>query len=262
MNFDLYQVDAFTNNVFSGNPACVVPLKAWLSDDILLKIAQENAVSETAFFIDKEKDIELRWFTPDQEIDLCGHATLSTAHVLKSVLNYSSDKILFNTMSGQLKVTYKDDLYYLDFPSRKAKSAILPKEIEMSLNIKPKEVFKSRDYMLVYDSQEEVENIKINRHFFDQISLGYGGVIVTAKGDLVDFVSRYFTPQATILEDPVTGSAHCTLTPFWSSRLRKKELNALQISNRGGRLICKDMLGRIIIGGEARVFSKGSFSLK
>ena len=262
MNFDLYQVDAFTNNIFSGNPACVVPLKAWLSDDILLKIAQENAVSETAFFIDKGKDIDLRWFTPDQEIDLCGHATLSTAHVLKSVLNYSSNKILFNTMSGQLKVTYKDDLYYLDFPSRKAKSAILPKEIEMSLNIQPKEVFKSRDYMLVYESQKEIENIKINRHFFDQINLGHGGVIVTAKGDLVDFVSRYFTPQATILEDPVTGSAHCTLTPFWSSKLRKKELNALQVSNRGGKLICKDILDRVIIGGEARVFSIGSFSLK
>ena len=262
MNFDLYQVDAFTNNIFSGNPACVVPLKAWLSDDILLKIAQENAVSETAFFIDKGKDIDLRWFTPDQEIDLCGHATLSAAHVLKSVLNYSSNKILFNTMSGQLKVTYKDDLYYLDFPSRKAKSAILPKEIEMSLNIQPKEVFKSRDYMLVYESQKEIENIKINRHFFDQINLGHGGVIVTAKGDLVDFVSRYFTPQATILEDPVTGSAHCTLTPFWSSKIGKKELNALQISNRGGKLICKDMLDRVIIGGEARIFSKGSFNLK
>ena len=262
MNFDLYQVDAFTNNIFSGNPACVVPLKTWLSDDILLKIAQENAVSETAFFIDKGKDIDLRWFTPDQEIDLCGHATLSTAHVLKSVLNYSSSKILFNTMSGQLKVTYRDSLYYLDFPSRKAKSAILPKEIELSLNIQPKEVFKSRDYMLVYETQKEVKDIKINRHFFDEISLGHGGVIVTAKGNLVDFVSRYFTPQATILEDPVTGSAHCTLTPFWSSRLRKKELNALQISNRGGKLICKDMLDRVVIGGGARIFSKGSFSLK
>ena len=239
MNFDLYQVDAFTNNIFSGNPACVVPLKAWLTDDILLKIAQENAVSETAFFIDKGKDVDLRWFTPDQEIDLCGHATLSTAHVLKSVLNYTSNKILFNTMSGQLKVIYKDDLYYLDFPSRKAKSAILPKEIEMSLNIQPKEVFKSRDYMLVYESQKEVEDIKINRQFFDKINLCHGGVIVTSKGDVVDFVSRYFTPQATILEDPVTGSAHCTLTPFWSFTLGKKELNALQISNRGGKLICK-----------------------
>ena len=119
MNFDLYQVDAFTDHIFSGNPACVVPLKTWLSDDILLKIAKENAVSETAFFIDNGKDIDLRWFTPDQEIDLCGHATLSTAHVLKSILNYSLNKIIFNTMSGELKVTYRDGFYYLDFPSRK-----------------------------------------------------------------------------------------------------------------------------------------------
>ena len=262
MNFDLYQVDAFTDHIFSGNPACVVPLKTWLSDDILLKIAKENAVSETAFFIDNGKDIDLRWFTPDQEIDLCGHATLSTAHVLKSILNYSLNKIIFNTMSGELKVTYRDGFYYLDFPSRKAKPAILPREIELSLNIQPKEVFKSRDYMLVYESQKEVEDIKINRQFFDKINLGHGGVIVTSIGDKVDFVSRYFTPQATILEDPVTGSAHCTLTPFWSSKIGKKELNALQISNRGGKLICKDMLDRVIIGGEARIFSKGSFNLK
>lgn len=262
MNFELYQVDAFTNHIFSGNPACVVPLKKWLPDNILLKIAQENAVSETAFFIKNGKDVDLRWFTPDHEIDLCGHATLSTAHVLKSILKYSSNEILFNTMSGILKVNFSDGIYYLDFPSRKAKSSVLPKEIKLSLNIQPKEVFKSRDYMLVYDSQKEVEDIRINRHFFDQINLGHGGVIVTAKGDLVDFVSRYFTPQATILEDPVTGSAHCTLTPFWSSRLHKKELDALQISNRGGKLICKDMLDRVIIGGKGRIFSIGSFCLK
>ena len=164
-------------------------------------------------------------------------------------------------MSGKLKVTCKDNFYYLNFPSRKPRSVLLPKEIEQSLNIQPKEVFKSRDYMLVYESQKEIENIKINRHFFDQINLGHGGVIVTAKGDKVDFVSRYFTPQATILEDSVTGSAHCTLIPFWSSRLLKKELEALQISDRGGRLTCVDMLDRVIIGGEAKVFSIGEFNL-
>ncbi len=268
MKFNIYQVDAFTDQIFSGNPACVVPLKKWLPDNILLKIAKENAVSETAFFIDNGEDFHLRWFTPDQEIDLCGHATLATAYVLKSVLKHSSNDFFFNTISGKLKVNYRANfmtvrpLYYLDFPSRKAEPAILPREIELSLNIQPKEIFKSRDYMLVYESQKEVEEIEINRHFFDQINLGHGGVIVTSKGDVVDFVSRYFTPEATILEDPVTGSAHCTLTPFWSSRLGKKELNALQISNRGGKLICVDMLDRVIIGGEARLFSIGSFCLK
>ena len=262
MKYNVYQVDAFTNQVFSGNPACVIPLKKWLSDNILLKIAQENAVSETAFFIDDGDDIHLRWFTPDQEIDLCGHATLATAYVLKSILKYHLNEIKFNTMSGKLKVTCKDNFYYLDFPSRNPQSALLPKEIELSLNLQPKEVFKSRDYMLVYDTQKEIEEIKINRFYFDQINLGHGGVIVTAKGNTSDFVSRYFTPQATILEDSVTGSAHCTLIPFWSSRLCKKELEALQISKRGGKLLCRDMLDRVIIGGEAKIYSKGEFTLR
>ena len=262
VNYHIYQVDAFTNNIFSGNPACVIPLKYWLEDNVLLKIAQENAVSETAFFIDNGNSIDLRWFTPDIEIDLCGHATLATAHVLKTIFKYPVNKIEFNTMSGKLKVDFKDDFYYLDFPSRKPKTALLPKEIKMALNIQPKQVFKSRDYMLVYDSQKEIEEIQINKNFFDQINLGYGGVIVTAKGDSVDFVSRYFTPQATILEDAATGSAHCTLIPFWSSKLLKKKLKALQVSNRGGLLRCEDIGDRVKIGGQARIFSKGVFTLK
>ena len=255
MNYRIYQVDTFTNNLSGGNPACVVPLKEWLSDDILLKIAQENSVAETAFFIDNGNDIHLRWFTPEYEIDLCGHATLATAYILKSILKYSLNEIIFNTLSGKLTVTYSENLYYLDFPSRKPQPVLLPKEIKLSLNIQPQEVFKSRDYMLVYQSEQEIRDIKINRQFFDQINLGCGGVIITAKGNSVDFVSRFFTPQATILEDPVTGSAHCTLIPFWSSRLLKKDLEALQISNRGGRLLCKDMSERVIIGGQARFFS-------
>ena len=257
MKYNIYQVDAFTNQIFGGNPACVMPLKKWMSDSILLKIAQENAVSETAFFIDNGNDFHLRWFTPDQEIDLCGHATLATAHVLKSIFKHPLNEIYFNTMSGKLKVTCRESFYYLDFPSRKAKPALLPKEIELSLNMQPKEVFKSRDYMLVYETQKEIEEIKINRHYFDQINLGHGGVIVTAKGNSSDFVSRYFTPQATILEDSVTGSAHCTLIPFWSSRLLKKELEAFQISSRGGKLLCIDMSDRVIIGGEAKVYFIG-----
>ena len=146
MNLKLFQVDAFSNHVFSGNPACVVPLKTWLSNDILLKIAQENAVSETAFFIDNGKYFELRWFTPDHEIDLCGHATLAAAHVIKSILKRFSSKILFKTMSGDLVVTFDKGIYYLDFPSRKPDNEILPKEIKLSLNIQPQEVLKSRDF--------------------------------------------------------------------------------------------------------------------
>jgi PhzF family phenazine biosynthesis protein len=259
MKLDLYQIDAFTNTVFGGNPACVVPLDEWLSDDLLLKITRENAVAETAFYVDKGDKIHLRWFTPDIEMDLCGHATLATAHCLKSILNYPKDKIIFETLSGDLTVFMQNDFYFLDFPSRMPLISKLPEIIEKSLNILPKEVFKSRDYVLIYDSQEDIKNIKIDRQTFDQINLNPGGVIVTSKGNDCDFVSRFFTPQALILEDPVTGSAHCSLIPFWSKRLNKKELSAMQISERVGTLNCQDKNDRVIISGQAKTYSIGTF---
>ena len=258
MTLDLYQIDAFTNTVFGGNPACVVPLTSWLPDDILLKITQENAVAETAFFVPKGNKFHLRWFTPEIEMDLCGHATLATAHCLKKILDYPANNIVFETVSGDLSVCVKDDFYFLDFPSRMPVLAALPKIIEKSLNIVPKEVYKSRDYVLVYDTEEEIKNIKINRQVFDQINLDTGGVIVTSKGTACDFVSRFFTPQASILEDPVTGSAHCSLIPFWAKKLHKKELTALQLSKRRGTLNCLDKNDRVIISGQARTYSIGS----
>lgn len=258
MKLELYQIDAFTDKTFGGNPACVVPLTHWLADDILLKITKENAVAETAFFVDKGDKIHLRWFTPDIEMDLCGHATLATAHCLKSILKYPKDKILFETLSGDLTVLVEDDLYHLDFPSRMPVVSQLPETIYKALNIPPKEVYKARDYLLVYDTQKEIEEIKINRHMFDKININPGGVIVTAKGENCDFVSRFFTPQASILEDPVTGSAHCSLTPFWSSRLKKNQLNALQISDRGGTLQCQNKKDRVLISGKAKTYSIGT----
>lgn len=257
MKLDLYQIDAFTDNVFGGNPACVVPLKEWLPDEILLKITQENAVAETAFFIDKGDKIHLRWFTPEIEMDLCGHATLATAHCLKSILNYPNDNIIFETLSGELTVHYDNEYYYLDLPSRIPKPSELPETIKKALSIAPTEVFKSRDYLLVYDSEEHIKNINIDRNQFDQINLDPGGVIVTAKGSNCDFVSRFFTPQASILEDPVTGSAHCSLVPFWSSRLRKEKLKAIQLSDRIGRLQCQNKGDRVIISGKAKTYSIG-----
>ena len=258
MKLELYQIDTFTDKTFGGNPACVVPLTNWLPDHILLKIAQENAVSETAFFVDREDKIHLRWFTPEIEMDLCGHATLATAHCLKSILNYPKDKMIFETQSGDLTVSMKNDLYNLDFPSRMSISSELPDIIRKSLNIEPSEVYKSRDYMLVYDTEQEIENIKVDRHEFDQINLDPGGVIVTAKGESCDFVSRFFTPQASILEDPVTGSAHCSLIPFWSLRLGKDKLNATQISDRVGKLYCQNKKDRVIISGKAKTYSIGN----
>ena len=190
-------------------------------------------------------------------MDLCGHATLATAHCIKTILKYDSNNIVFETLSGDLSVCVEDDFYFLDFPSRMPVPSTLPKPIEKALNIAPKEVYKSRDYVLVYNTEQEIKNIKINRQFFDQINLNTGGVIVTSKGTNCDFVSRFFTPQASILEDPVTGSAHCSLIPFWAKKLDKKELSAQQLSKRGGVLNCLDKNDRVIISGQAKTYSVG-----
>ena len=261
MKFKYYQVDSFTNEIFKGNPACVVQLNNWLDDDLLLKIAQENAVAETAFFISNGDTFKLRWFTPDIEIDLCGHATLATAFVIKTCVNNKLDKITFETMSGILRVEIVNNTYFLDFPSRVAKPSSLPIEIEKSLNLQPIEIYKSRDYLLIYKNQSEVENILINRNYFDKINLGYGGVIVSSIGNTSDFVSRFFTPQATILEDPVTGSSHCSLIPYWSKKLNKNEMTATQLSKRTGLLKCQNMKDRVKIGGKAVLYSCGEFNI-
>ena len=257
MELNLYQIDAFTDSIFGGNPACIVPLENWLDDKILLKIAQENAVAETAFFVDQGDKIHLRWFTPEIEMDLCGHATLATAHCLKTILHYTDNKIIFETLSGDLTVLVEHGLYKLDFPSRMPIASVLPESIEKSLNIQPVEVFKSRDYVLVYENEAQIRDIQINRQFFDQINLTTGGVIVTAPGILCDFVSRFFTPQASILEDPVTGSAHCSLIPFWAERLQKDKLYAMQVSNRVGKLFCENNGGRVLISGHAKTYAIG-----
>lgn len=259
MKYTLYQIDAFTDKVFGGNPACIVPLDKWLTKDIMLQIAKENSVAETAFFVNKGDKIHLRWFTPEIEMDLCGHATLAAAHCLKTILKYKSDNIVFETLSGDLNVLVENGIYKMNFPSRMPTADHLPETILESLNIKPNEVLKARDYVLVYKTETEIRNIKIDRQLFDQINLDPGGVIVTAIGDKCDFVSRFFTPQASILEDPVTGSAHCSLIPFWAARLNKKELYALQVSERTGKLYCEDKGSRVIISGQAKTYSIGNF---
>ena len=257
----IFQIDVFSNKVFGGNSACVVPLENWLKDEILLKIAQENAVAETAFFVNRGKNFHLRWFTPDIEMDLCGHATLATAHCILPELKLESEKVIFETLSGELEVSLNNGLYLMDLPTRDAIIATLPYEIKNALNIQPKKVLKARDYLLVYESQKEIEDIVVNREVFDQINLNPGGVIVTAKGDNCDFVSRFFTPQSTILEDPVTGSAHCTLTPYWSNELLKKRMNAQQVSERKGELICELKKDRVEISGKAITYFEGYISL-
>ena len=261
MKLPIFQIDAFSDKVFGGNPACVVALENWLKDEVLLKIAQENAVAETAFFVKKGNNFHLRWFTPDIEMDLCGHATLATAHCILSELKLESEKVIFETLSGKLEVSLNNGRYLMDLPRRDPIAATLPDEIKNALNIQPKKVLKARDYLLVYENQKEIEDIVINRELFDQININPGGVIVTAKGDHCDFVSRFFTPQATILEDPVTGSAHCTLTPYWSNKFLKKRMNAQQISERKGELICELKKDRVEISGKAITYFEGYISI-
>lgn len=268
MKLEIYQVDAFTDQIFGGNSACVVPLGEWLPDEMLLKIARENAVAETAFFVPcsatKQKDREaadfnLRWFTPEIEMDLCGHATLAAAHILKNVLHFAGDYMVFHSRSGILQVSAENDLYTLDFPSRVPVKAELPSIIKEALGEQPSEVLLSRDFVLVYSTEQAVRDIKINRQIVDQVNLDPGGIIVTAPGDHCDFVSRFFTPQASIFEDPVTGSAHCSLIPYWSKRLHKKKMIALQLSDRVGKLFCEDKGERVLIAGKAKTYLVGSF---
>ena len=257
MKFNIYQINAFTDEPFGGNPACVIPLKSWLPESLMLKIAKENAVAETAFFILEKNNILLRWFTPEIEMDLCGHATLATAHCLKTLLGFESDEIFLSTQCGELKVNCLNGFYYLNLPSRKPIPAVLPEVISQSLNIQPIEVWKSRDYMLVYKSESEISTLKIDKEIFDKINLDPGGVIVTSQGENCDFVSRFFTPQSSILEDPVTGSAHCSLIPYWAEKLKKEELAAMQLSERKGNLFCKNAGERVVVGGKARTYSIG-----
>ena len=268
MKLDLYQVDAFTDQIFGGNSACVVPLQEWLPDEMLLKIAKENAVAETAFFVPYSSpkgggregaDFNLRWFTPEIEMDLCGHATLAAAHILKTSLHYPGDYIVFHSRSGILQVSFENDLYTLDFPSRVPVKAELPSIIKESLSKQPNEVLLSRDFVLVYSTEQDVRDIRINRQIVDQVNLDPGGIIITAPGDHCDFVSRFFTPQASIFEDPVTGSAHCSLIPYWSKRLNKKTMTAMQLSDRVGKLFCEDKGERVLIAGNARTYLVGSF---
>lgn len=264
MTLKIFQIDAFTNKLFGGNPAAVCPLENWIKDETLQNIAIENNLAETAFFVQLSNNhFHLRWFTPEFEIDLCGHATLASAFVIFNEIGNDSDDIFFDTKSGLLKVSKNGDYLELDFPSRPPKKEKLPKIISDGLNIQPKEIWKARDYLLVYDSEDEIKRIEPNIAILNQININPGGIIVTAKAKSkdIDFVSRFFTPQAAVFEDPVTGSAHCTLIPFWANKLNKKKLSALQISERKGELICELRNDRVIIRGKAIKYFEGTIEL-
>lgn len=256
MKLPFYQVDAFTNRVFGGNPAGVCPLESWLDYDVMQAIAAENNIAETAFFVAGPDRFHLRWFTPTVEMDLCGHATLASAWVLFEKLGLTADVAAFDTRSGILTVAKKGGLLSMDFPSRAGTPVETPPAVLSGLKAKPSEVLKARDYLVVLESEAAVRAVQPD--FAELAKLDCTGIIVTGPGDKCDFVSRFFAPRMGVPEDPVTGSSHCTLIPYWAKRLGKNKLRAHQVSTRGGELQCEDLGERVSIGGQARLYLEGS----
>ncbi len=254
-----FEVFAFTRRMHAGNPAGVCLLEEWLPNEQLQTIATENNLAETAFVIARGEHFELRWMTPTVEVDLCGHATLAAAHVLFHHRDYSESVVRFQTKSGELKVERDGKRLVLDFPSLPAGQISRVNELGEALGAAPERVLKGRDYIAIFPSQEEVARIKPDMQRIAELDAQ--GVVVTAPGDDCDFVSRYFAPAAGIPEDSVTGSTHCTLIPYWSQRLGKRELFARQISARGGELFCEDRGDRVGIGGEALTYVEGEIRL-
>ena len=259
MNIPFYHVDAFTERPFAGNPAGVCFLDSWLDDALLLAIAAENNLSETAFLVKKDGPYELRWFSPKMEIDLCGHATLAGAFAVFSHRKPAATSIDFQTRSGKLSVRREGDLLLMDFPSRKPALCAIPEGLGKILGREPREVLSARDLLVVYQTEAEVRDLTPKMEAI--LALEQFAVIVTAPGQRVDFVSRFFAPKAGVPEDPVTGSSHCTLVPYWSERLGKRELHAYQLSARGGELFCTDRGERVTIGGRAVEYLSGELTV-
>ncbi|MBI3221461.1 MAG: PhzF family phenazine biosynthesis protein [Bacteroidetes bacterium] len=257
MEIKVYQVDAFASKVFKGNPAAVCPLQEWLPDSVMQNIAMENNLSETAFYVKEKEGLRIRWFTPAVEVDLCGHATLATAFVLFNREGHTDNKIVFNSRSGLLTVTKSGNQLTLDFPTDTLTPVNAITELEEGLGVKSTATFKGKtDYLVVVENEAQVQQLQPDMKKIAQVKAR--GVIVTAPGEKVDFVSRFFGPQSGVDEDPVTGSAHTTLTPYWAGVLNKNEFTARQLSARGGELTCRLKGTRVEISGEAQLFLKGT----
>ena len=263
MKIPIYQVDAFTGQLFSGNPAAVCPLEQWLDKQSMQNIAAENNLSETAFFVKKGEGFEIRWFTPTIEVDLCGHATLASAHVIFNYLDFKAEVIKFQSKSGELRVTRSGDLLTLDFPATKPEPMEIPCQLTEALNATPRAIYRSRDLLALFEKEEDIVSMRPDFGILLDVLTSQDclGMIVTAPGNQSDFVSRFFAPPAGIDEDPVTGSAHTTLTPFWAERLDKKSLHAYQVSQRKGELFCELAGDRALISGKAVTYLKGEIEI-
>ena len=259
MKLTIYQIDAFANKTFEGNPAAICPLKEWLDDDVLLSIAEENNLSETAYFIETDNGFHIRWFTPTTEVDLCGHATLAAAFVIFNELGYKQNSISFDSKSGILNVKKDSDLLIMNFPSHPPIVCELPNNIKQAFNAEPIECLKSEDYIVVFNSENDVLTAAPKLELLNKIDLR--GVIITARSDKYDFVSRFFAPKYGIDEDPVTGSAHTQLVPYWAEKLDKNKLHAKQVSKRGGELFCELLDKRVSIAGDAVKYMQGEIEI-
>lgn len=255
MRIRQYQVDAFASRVFEGNSAAVCPLEQWLDDSVLQAIAEENNLSETAFFVPSPRGYHLRWFTLTREVDLCGHATLASAHVLFEILGHDQPAIVFETRSGELTVERTGSLLEMDFPAAPPRPCAAPPALVEALGRKPVEVLAADDYIAVYDDERIVRALAPDMEKLRALDLR--GVAVTAPGVRYDFVSRFFAPKHGIPEDPVTGSAHCELAPYWAGKLDKTRLRARQVSRRGGDVVCELRAGRVRLAGSAVLFMEG-----
>jgi len=259
MKLPLYQVDAFTDQIFKGNPAAVCPLEKWLDDSMMQKIAMENNLSETAFVVPDGDDYQIRWFTPAEEVDLCGHATLATAHVLFSYYHREKCELVFNSKSGPLIVTKTNDGLAMDFPASLPSPSDIPEYLLQASDEVPQSVLAGFDYVIVLANQKQVKEFSPN--FIHWQHLDLRGVIVTALGDDCDFVSRCFYPSLDVNEDPVTGSAHCILAPYWAKQLGKEQLNARQLSARGGLIKCNVDGDRVMLYGQCAEYLKGEITV-
>jgi PhzF family phenazine biosynthesis protein len=256
----IYQVDAFNDAVFKGNPAAVCPLDHWIPDDVMQQIAEENNLSETAFFVKNQAYYDLRWFTPMNEIDLCGHATLAAAHVLFTELEHEGEEIVFKSKSGLLNVRRSENGYTLNFPAEQVESFHPEVDLSAILGVQVHECFKGKWKLLVHiDKEEDLE--ALDPDFYQMAKMKEPGIIVTAKGSTADFVSRFFAPKLGIDEDPVTGSAHTLLIPYWAALLGKDELSAIQLSRRRGILQCKNLGNRVEMTGQAVTYMKGTITI-
>jgi len=261
MTFDIYQVDAFTNKLFGGNPAAVIPLENWLDATIMQQIAAENNLAETVFFVPENEGYHIRWFTPELEIDLCGHATLASAFVLYEYLGFAKEAVLFYSKSGELIVRRSGNKLQMDFPSRMPLAVSeYPPQLLKGLAVKSAlGVYKSRDYVVEVATESEVLMVQPDIALLNQVDVI--GIIVTAPGSDCDFVSRFFAPNCGIPEDPVTGSAHSTLIPFWAENLNKQNLHARQLSKRGGELWCENKGERVTMSGNCVFYMKGEIEV-